>query len=119
MGFAQNGRYVTLLLIIFTICFAMRFQQLEAMRPLEGDGLLVLQALPRGTVTPSKASPCTYISGRNKGGHCTLKEMNVAGRGGSRSGRKVAPPAFPDFIVEAGAAASAGSEEKNRGVRRS
>ncbi|GMH02362.1 hypothetical protein Nepgr_004201 [Nepenthes gracilis] len=107
MGFIQKRKYSSVLLIVLTILSASRFQQLEAMRTLDGDGLLWLQALPRGHPPPSGSNPCTYISGQKKDGPCTLKEMNVAAHGGSSGHHVAAPPAYPGFIIEVGAAAAA------------
>ncbi|GAB4841687.1 hypothetical protein Ancab_022409 [Ancistrocladus abbreviatus] len=113
-GFAENKNFFTVQLVILTILMILRFELLGAVRILEGDelwmkregGLLLLEALPRGKVPPSKSSPCTNIPGQSKGGHCALQEMNAAGRGMRGGGYVRAPPAFPDFVIEVGAAAA-------------
>uniref|UniRef100_B9H8J3 Uncharacterized protein n=1 Tax=Populus trichocarpa TaxID=3694 RepID=B9H8J3_POPTR len=58
---------------------------------LKQEGLL-LQSLPKGSVTPSGPNPCTYIP-RGAPGTCKLKGMNIAGNV-ARS-----PPAFSKHAV--------------------
>lgn len=53
---------------------------------------VLLEALPRGPVPPSSAIPCTHISGGKTTGHCTLEEMNFAGR------VSPPPPVFPTHV---------------------
>ncbi|RVW12501.1 hypothetical protein CK203_082438 [Vitis vinifera] len=65
----------------------------------EGNGLL-RQSLQVGPVPPSGPSPCTHIP-RQRGGRCTLNEMNVGGRVG------LAPPAFPNFVIDVAVASVA------------
>ncbi|GAB4830498.1 hypothetical protein Ancab_020209 [Ancistrocladus abbreviatus] len=102
--------------------------QLEGVRILKGDlqslmekeeELLLLPALPRGKPPGSTSSPCTYIPGQNKGGKCTLKEMNVAGRRGGQGGHVVVPPTvLSELTVEVGGPDSA-SEDENGNAKRS
>nr|DAD36707.1 TPA_asm: hypothetical protein HUJ06_007348 [Nelumbo nucifera] len=82
------------------------FRTLVATRLLDGDIVLQLQSLPRGTVAPSGRSGCTYRP-NNGGGVCPpIKSKKVAGH------VLVAPPVFPGVIVDFGAAASADNETR-------
>ncbi|XP_021283166.1 uncharacterized protein LOC110415777 [Herrania umbratica] len=81
-----------------------------AARPLDEvpfDEALIVQSLQRGPVPPSGGNPCTNIPGRNHG-RCTLSEMNVVGGGGGMLAHP--PPAFPDLVVDFGAASAGGNE---------
>ncbi|KAL3523705.1 hypothetical protein ACH5RR_016539 [Cinchona calisaya] len=85
------------------------FQEVEAMRQLEGDFLwfkkidLVIQSLPKGSPvkTPSP-NPCTFIPG-NGHGRCTLAENEV--NFGAHLGHN-APAAFPEVMVQFGVASN-------------
>nr|CAN68455.1 hypothetical protein VITISV_043523 [Vitis vinifera] len=65
----------------------------------EGNGLL-RQSLHAGLVPPSGPSSCTHIP-RQRGGRCTLNEINIGGRVG------LAPPAFPNFVIDVAVASVA------------
>ena len=84
------------MLFTFLVFSGWRIGQVEAVRPLhgwaEGNDLL-RQSLQLGLVPSSGPSPCTHIP-RQRGGRCTLNEMNGAGRVG------LAPPAFPNFVID-------------------
>ena len=88
-----------MMLFPFLVFLGWRIEEVEAVRPLhggeqwaEGNGLL-RQSLQAGLVPPSGPTPCTHIP-RQRGGRCTLNEMNGAGRVG------LAPPAFPNFVID-------------------
>ncbi|WOG83256.1 hypothetical protein DCAR_0102431 [Daucus carota subsp. sativus] len=101
MWFLKNSSKI--LCISVTIMFLFSdFQSANAMRPL-GEYKAWLKELPvplveslqRGPVPPSAANPCTHIPGGKSPGHCTLEEMNVAGRVYSP------PPVFPTGVKAA------------------
>ncbi|KAH7865685.1 hypothetical protein Vadar_009822 [Vaccinium darrowii] len=86
------------------------------MRPLQGEEwlnnlkTLAIQSLQRGPVTPSGASPCTYIPGGPRG-RCALAENE--GDFSGHVGR--APPAFPEVTVKFVAASNENDSQKQDG----
>lgn len=56
---------------------------------------VLLESLPRGPVPPSSAGTCTHIPGGKTPGHCTLEEMDMAGRFAPP------PPVFPAHVKSA------------------
>lgn len=56
---------------------------------------VILESLPRGPVPPSSGVTCTHIPGGKTTGHCTLEEMNMAGR------VSPPPPVFPTHVKAA------------------
>jgi hypothetical protein len=104
MGSQRRNQYLTVMIFV-TIVLGSCSQQVLAARPLEGERWSEkivgnIQSLQRGPVPPSGGSPCTHIPGRGSG-KCSLGEMNFAGHTVA-----LAPPAFPDAIMNFGAAAS-------------
>lgn len=89
--------------LIFIVLFVSGFREILAMRPLDGDDILlkqhnlVIQSLPRGPVQSSGSNPCTYIPGtQNKGNRrCTLAADQAA-----------PTAAFPQVMVHFGVASS-------------
>ncbi|KAI4311016.1 hypothetical protein MLD38_035953 [Melastoma candidum] len=55
---------------------------LPLMTIMDGDVVLA-ESLSRGTVPPSRSSPCTHIPGVSRG-RCTLDVANISGGGSSR-----------------------------------
>jgi len=93
MGFCHRENTF---IIFFILSILSASLQPGATRPLgyqllKQEGLL-LQSLPKGSVTPSGPNPCTYIP-RGAHGTCKLKGMNIAGNV-ARS-----PPAFSKHAV--------------------
>ncbi|GAV66766.1 hypothetical protein CFOL_v3_10276 [Cephalotus follicularis] len=105
MGSHKN-RCTSIILPMVTIVLC--FQQILAMRPLEGEQWLekriVVQSLQRGPVTPSGPNPCTYIPGRGTG-RCTF-EMDAA----THDTHDHESPAFPHPFVKFAAASSVANE---------
>ncbi|KAJ6883821.1 hypothetical protein NC652_030925 [Populus alba x Populus x berolinensis] len=105
MGSQRRNQCVTVMIFV-TIVLGSCSEQVLAARPLmEGERWSEkivgnIQSLQRGPVPPSTGSPCTHIPGRGSG-KCTLGERNFAGHTVA-----LAPPAFPDAIMNFDAAAS-------------
>ncbi|KAG5236324.1 transcription factor bHLH [Salix suchowensis] len=97
MALNKKSRVTIFFTIMFIISFALStIQSGAATRAVHGEQWLKkhvphLESLQRGPVPPSAGSPCSHNPGGS--GHCTLNEMNFAGRSNHQ-------PPFPSSVID-------------------
>ncbi|KAK9747661.1 hypothetical protein RND81_02G006600 [Saponaria officinalis] len=93
---SNNNSNFIIIIFIISLIIIINFDQIEAMRPIKEE-LLLLESLPKGSTTPSKSNPCTNIPKSGGKGHCAFLSSEMHFSGVTRT-VNVAPAATKDHI---------------------